>query len=166
MILGMSIETFTLLHTAISLIGIATGFIVLWGLLTSSRVELWTAAFLLTTILTSLTGFLFPFDKLLPSHIVGVISLAVLAIAVIALYLYRLAGAWRWIYVVTAVLALYLNVFVAVVQAFLKVPALHALAPTQGEPPFAVVQGLVLILFVAFGIVAAMKFRPAAALSV
>ena len=117
----------------------------------------WTATFLLTTILTSLTGFLFPFGPILPSHIVGAISLAVLAVAVVALYYYRLAGAWRWIYVTAAVLALYLNVFVGVVQAFLKVPALNALAPTQAEPPFAIAQGLVLILFIVLGIVAAMS---------
>ena len=165
MILGMSIQTFTHLHTAISLVGIATGFIVLWGMLSAKRAEFWTATFLLTTILTSLTGFLFPFGPILPSHIVGAISLAVLAVAVVALYYYRLAGAWRWIYVTAAVLALYLNVFVGVVQAFLKVPALNVLAPTQAEPPFAIAQGLVLILFIVLGIVAAMKFRPAAALS-
>src|SRR3954470_14181460 len=164
MILGMSLESFTLLHTAISLIGIASGLIVLWGMFSASRLELWTAVFLLTTILTSVTGFLFPASGILPSHIVGLISLLVLAVAVIALYYYQLAGPWRWIYVTSAVLALYLNVFVGVVQTFLKVPVFHALAPTQGEPPFAIAQGLVLIAFIVLGIVAAMKFRPAAVL--
>src|SRR4051812_29693867 len=107
MVLGMSLQTFTSVHVVISLIGIATGLIVLWGMFSSSRLELWTAVFLLTTILTSVTGFLFPFTTLLPSHITGIISLVVLAIAVIALYHYRLAGPWRWIYVATAVSALY-----------------------------------------------------------
>jgi hypothetical protein len=160
MVLGMSLQTFTLLHTVISLIGIATGFIVLWGMFSASRLELWTGVFLITTILTSVTGFLFPATAILPSHIFGVISLLVLAVAVVALYYYHLAGSWRWIYVVSAVLALYLNVFVGVVQTFLKIPAFHALAPTQAEPPFAVAQGIVLLIFIGFGIFAAMKFRP------
>jgi hypothetical protein len=165
MILGMTIQTFTQLHVAISLVGIATGFIVLWGMYRANRLELWTGAFLVTTILTSVTGFFFPATAILPSHVVGVISLVVLAVAVVALYHYRLAGRWRWIYVTSAVLALYLNVFVGVVQTFLKVPVFHALAPTQGEPAFAIAQGLVLVTFVALGIVAAMKFRPAAAMT-
>jgi len=163
MILGMSLQTFTSLHVIISLIGIATGLIVLRGLLNSNRMALWTGIFLLTTILTSVTGFLFPATAILPSHIVGLISLAVLAVAVAALYYYRLAGHWRWIYVVSAVLALYLNVFVGVVQTFLKVPVFHALAPTQAEPPFAIAQGIVLLIFIGLGIVAAIRFRPAAA---
>jgi hypothetical protein len=111
--------------------------------------------------LTSVTGFFFPFEHLLPSHIVGIVSLAVLAAAIVALYSGRLAGGWRWIYVVTAVLALYLNVFVAVVQAFQKIAFLHGLAPTQSEPPFAVAQGAVLIIFIVLGIVAVKRFHPA-----
>jgi hypothetical protein len=165
MVLGMSLQTFTLLHTAISLIGIATGFIVLWGMFGARRLELWTGVFLLTTILTSVTGFLFPATAILPSHIVGIISLLVLAVAVVALYYYRLAGSWRWIYVVSAVVALYLNVFVGVVQTFLKISVFHALAPTQAEPPFAIAQGIVLLIFIGFGIIAAMKFRPPPLLS-
>jgi hypothetical protein len=161
MILGMSLQAFTTLHTVISLIGIATGLYVLWGMFSAKRLELWTAIFLATTILTSVTGFFFPVSMILPSHIVGAISLLILAVAVVALYYYRLAGPWRWIYVVSAVIALYLNVFVGVVQTFLKIPFFHTLAPTQAEPPFAIAQGIVLLLFIVFGIIAAMKFRPA-----
>src|SRR5713226_2367030 len=133
MILGMSLATFTLAHVIISLIGIVAGIIVMFGLLGSNRMPGLTAIFLLFTILTSATGFLFPFDKLLPSHIIGILSLVLLAIACIALYGMKLSGAWRWIYAVTALLSLYFNVFVLVIQGFLKVPASHALAP--GDPP-------------------------------
>src|SRR5580700_8784536 len=162
MILGMSLSTFTMLHVIISLIGIVSGFVVLSGLLGSRTMPGMTALFLLTTILTSVTGFLFPFEKLLPSHMVGILSLVLLAIALIALYGMKLSGAWRWIYVVTAMVSLYLNVFVLVIQAFLKVPALTALAP--GNPPsgpvFAVVQGIVLVFFVVVIIGAVRRFRP------
>ena len=161
MILGMSTSSFTLLHVLISLIAILSGIVVVIGMTSSSRLEGLTALFLATTALTSVTGFFFHTAKLLPSHIVGIISLVVLAVSISALYLYRLAGAWRWIYVVTAVAALYLNVFVLVVQGFLKVPALHALAPTQNEPPFKIAQGLALVLFVVLGIMAVKRFRPA-----
>src|SRR5271169_4442955 len=136
MILGMTTATFTLLHVLISLIGIGSGFVVVSGLLTGKRLDGWTALFLATTVTTSVTGFLFPFDHLLPSHKVGIISLVVLAVAILACYALHLTGAWRRIYVVSALIALYLNVFVAVVQAFLKVPTLKAMAPTQTEPPF------------------------------
>ena len=150
MILGMSLSAFTMLHVIISLIGIVSGLVVLSGLLGSNRTPGMTALFLLTTILTSATGFLFPFEKLLPSHMIGILSLVLLAIACIALYVSKLSGSWRWIYVVTAMIALYFNVFVLVIQSFLKVPALTALAP--GNPPsgpvFAVVQGIVLLFFV------------------
>ena len=148
MVLGMSLSTFTLLHVIISLAGIGSGFIVLFGLLNGKRLDGWTAIFLTTTVLTSLTGFLFPFEGLKPSYIVGGISLVVLAIAIWARYGGRLAGASRWIYVVSAAVALYLNCFVAVVQAFLKIPALHALAPTGSEPPFLIAQTVVLAIFV------------------
>ncbi|MFZ1135006.1 MAG: hypothetical protein WAN69_08680 [Candidatus Korobacteraceae bacterium] len=148
MVLGMSLSTFTLLHVIISLVGIGSGFIVLFGLLNDKRLDGWTAIFLTTTVLTSLTGFLFPFEGLKPSYIVGGISLVVLAIAIWARYGGRLAGASRWIYVVSAAVALYLNCFVAVVQAFLKIPALHALAPTGSEPPFLIAQTVVLAIFV------------------
>jgi hypothetical protein len=160
MILGMSTSTFTLLHVVLSLVGIFAGFVVLLGMFGSKRFEGWTALFLATTVLTSVTGFPFPRDHILPSHIVGVISLVVLAIAIFALYSRRLAGPWRWVYVVGAVMALYLNVFVLVVQSFLKVPTLNALAPTQSEPPFIVAQSVVLVLFVVLGVLAVRSFHP------
>ena len=152
MVLGMSLSTFTMVHVIISLIGIVSGIIVMFGMLGSNRMPGMTAIFLLFTILTSATGFVFPFTQLLPSHMIGILSLVLLAIACIALYAMRLAGPWRWIYVVTALVSLYLNVFVLVIQGFLKVPALHALAPSvpPSEPPFAVVQGIVLLFFVLF----------------
>src|SRR5947209_16218329 len=135
MIFGMTTSTFTFVHVLISLVGIGSGFVVIFGLLAGKRLNGWTALFLATTVATSVTGFGFPFDHLLPSHKVGIISLLVLAIAILARYVFHLAGAWRWIYVVSAMIALYLNVFVGVVQSFLKAPALHALAPTGKEPP-------------------------------
>ena len=163
MILGMSLATFTLLHVIISVIGIASGLLVMFGLLGSNRKPGMTAIFLLTTILTSATGFLFPFTQLLPSHMVGILSLVLLAVACLALYGMKLSGAWRSIYVVTAMVSLYLNVFVFVIQGFLKVPFLHALAPSvpPSEPPFAVVQGLVLLFFVLVVIGSIRRFRPA-----
>ena len=159
MILGMTTSTFTLLHVLISLTGIGSGFIVVYGLLTGKRLDGWTAIFLATTVLTSLTGFLFPVEHLLPSHVVGVISLVVLAVAILARYALHLAHAWRWIYVVCAVLALYLNSFVAVVQSFLPVPALKALAPTQKEPPFLIAQLIVMALFIVLGTFGVKKFH-------
>jgi hypothetical protein len=160
MMLGMSLSTFTLIHVVISLVGIASGLVVLYGLLTGKRLDRWTALFLLTTVLTSVTGFGFPFDHLLPSHKVGIISLVLLALAIVARYALHMAGAWRWIYTVCAVMALYLNIFVLVVQSFEKVPALKTLAPTQSEPPFLVAQLIVLALFIVLGIFAVRKFHP------
>ena len=160
MIWGMTTSTFTALHVVISLIGIATGLIVLYGLLTAKRLDGLTAIFLLTTVLTSVTGFGFPFEHLLPSHKVGIISLVLLAIAILARYALHLAGAWRWIYVVSATMALYLNCFVLVVQSFEKVPALRAMAPTQSEPPFLVAQVIVLVVFIVLGVFAVKKFHP------
>ena len=163
MILGMSTSTFTAVHVVLSLIGIVSGLIVLFGMFSANRLTDWTALFLVSTVLTSVTGFFFPVDHLLPSHIVGIISLVVLAIAILARYVYRLAGPWRWIYVGGAVLALYLNVFVGVVQAFQKLPFLSRLAPTQSEPPFFVAQVIVMAIFVLLGIRAVMRFRPTTA---
>jgi hypothetical protein len=162
MVLGMSLSTFTMLHVIVSLIGVVSGLVVLSGLLGSKVMPSWTALFLVTTILTNATGFLFPFDKLLPSHIIAIISLVLLAIACIALYGMKLAGAWRWIYTLTALIALYLNVFVLVIQGFLKIGPLHALAPSvpPSEPPFAVVQGIILVFFVIAIIGAVRRFRP------
>ena len=161
MVLGLSLAAFTQLHVILSLIGIGAGIVVLFGMLGGKRRPGWTALFLATTVLTSVTGFLFPFQQLLPSHIVGIISLVALAIALFALYVRRLAGSWRWIYVVTAVFALYLNCFVGVVQAFLKQPFLKPLAPTQTEPPFVIAQGVVLLIFVVLGFLAVRAFHPA-----
>jgi len=163
MIFDMSLSTITTLHVIISLIGIASGIVVMFGLLGSNRMPGLTAIFLLFTILTSATGFLFPFEKLLPSHMIGMISLVLLAIACIALYGMKLSGGWRGIYVVTAMISLYLNVFVLVIQGFLKIGPLHALAPSvpPSEPPFAVVQGLVLMFFVIVIIGSVRRFRPA-----
>ncbi len=165
MILGMSLSAFTSLHVIISLIAIVSGIIVMFGLLGSRRRPGLTAIFLLLTILTSATGFLFPFEKLLPSHMIGILSLVLLAIACIALYAMKLSGAWRWIYVLTALVSLYLNVFVLIIQSFLKVGPLHALAPSvpPSEPPFAVVQGIVLLFFIIVIVGAVRRFRPIAA---
>ena len=151
------------IHVILSLIGILSGFVVLYGLLTGMSFSAWTAVFLATTILTSVTGFPLPPFGFDPPRAVGVISLVLLALAVAALYAFRLAGAWRWIYVGGAVAALYLNVFVAVAQAFQKLPFLHALAPTQSEPPFLVSQLVVLAAFVALGGASAIRFHPSIA---
>ena len=160
MIFGMT--TFTFVHVVISLLGIASGFVTMGGLLKGRRLDGWTAIFLATTIATSVTGFGFPFVRLLPSHVVGIISLVVLAVVVYARYARHMQKAWRWTYTIGAVLALYLNVFVLVVQLFQKVPSVKALAPTQSEPPFLIAQSIVLALFVALGIGAVLRFRPEA----
>jgi hypothetical protein len=156
----MGMSMFTAIHVALSLVGIVSGLVAVAGLLKSNLRAGWTLLFLATTVATSVTGFGFHRDQLLPSHIVGIISLVLLAVAILALYVFALSGAWRRIYVVTAVASLYLNVFVLIVQAFLKVPALHALAPTQNEPPFAIAQGITLIASIAIGTAAARKFHP------
>jgi len=153
---------FTIVHVIISLIGIGAGLVVVFGMLTAKRLDGWTAVFLASTLLTSLTGFGFPFEHLLPSHVVGLLSIVVLWVAILARYTFRLVGAWRAVYAIGAVVALYFNVFVLIVQLFRRVPALKALAPTQSEPPFAVTQLVVLALFVALGIAGAIKFRPGA----
>src|SRR5271168_2782948 len=159
MILGMTTATFTLVHVLLSLVGIAAGLLVVYGMLRGKRFDGATVVFLTTTVLTSLTGFLFPVEHILPSHVLGVISIVALAIALAARYGLHLSGAWRAIYVVCAFLALYLNVFVLVAQIFMKVPAAHALAPTQKEPPFLVAQLVVMAIFVVLGIFAVKKFR-------
>jgi len=155
----MTLSTYTFLHVLISLAGIGSGLVVLAGFLTDRRLDRWTAVFLTTTVATSLTGFGFPVDHVMPSHIVGSISLVVLAFAIAARYRFQMSGASRWIYVVGAVTALYLNVFVLVTQAFLKILALNALAPTQSEPPFAIVQLIVLAAFIGLGVAAVKKFQ-------
>lgn len=159
MVFGMTLAPYTLVHVVISLVGIGSGLVVLFGLLGGKRLVGWTGLFLATTVATSVTGFGFPVEHFLPSHGVGIISLVALAIAILALYAFHLAGGWRRTYVICAVLALYLNVFVAGVQSFEKIAPLRALAPTQSEPPFAIVQLAVLALFVGLGIAAARRFR-------
>ena len=157
----MDTQALVMLHTAISLIAIVAGLIVLQGLLTSNRLPATTFVFLLATAATSITGFVFfERDRILPSHVTGIIALAVLMPTLYAIYAARLFGIWRTVYVVGAVVSLYLNVFVLVVQAFLKLPALHALAPQGTEPPFVVAQGAVLLAFVIAGFFATRRFRP------
>jgi hypothetical protein len=162
MLLGLSLENFTLLHVIISLVAIASGLVVMFGMLSSQRMPTLTGIFLLTTILTSVTGLMFPFTELLPSHVLSIISLVLLAVACVALYGRHLAGVWRPVYVVTALVSLYLNVFVGVIQSFLKIPVLHALAP--GNPPnatiFAITQGIVLLLFAVAIFSVWRRFRP------
>lgn len=156
-----ALSAFTLFHVILSLVGIFSGFIVVYGLLTSRLFRGWTSIFLWSTVLTSVTGYFFPFQKLLPSHILGALSLIALAIAFYARYSRNLAGGWRRTYVVTAVLALYFNVFVLMVQLFTKVPSLHELAPTQSETPFKLAQPVALLVFLVLGCRAAKKFRTA-----
>jgi hypothetical protein len=168
MILGMSVAAFTQLHVIISLIAIISGIIAAVGLLRSRLMPAMTTLFLLTTVATSVTGFMFPtpvdaprvIGSLDPPKVIGVISLIFLALAILALYSYKLAGSWRGIYVISAIIALYFNCFVLVVQSFQKIAFFHALAPTQKEPPFAVAQAILLVLFVGLGIAAFRKFRP------
>ncbi|MGH8238174.1 MAG: hypothetical protein ACREXP_14295 [Steroidobacteraceae bacterium] len=159
-------QTFTLVHVVLSLIGIVAGLAVLFGLLRNNPLDNWTLWFLVTTVATTLTGFLFPFRGFTPAIGTGIVSSLALAATLPARYTFQLAGSWRWIYVVGAVVSLYLNCFVLVVQAFLKVPALHALAPQGTEPPFVLTQGLVLVLFVIAGFLAVRRFHPATAQAV
>jgi hypothetical protein len=165
MMLGLSLSAFTILHVIISLIAIVAGFVVMFGMLGSKAMPGLTGIFLLFTILTSVTGFMFPFEMLLPSHMLAILSLILLAVACIALYAMGLAGAWRPTFVVTALLSLYLNVFVLVTQIFLKTPALHEMNP--GNPPsgplFAAAQGVVLLFFVVMIVTDWRRFRPIAA---
>lgn len=160
MILGLSPEGFLLLHVAISMIGIFAGFVVMGGMYASNKLPTWTAIFLFTTILTSVTGFLFPITIFTPALAVGILSMVILLVALLALYVYRLAGWWRFVYVATALAALYLNVFVFIVQSFQKVTFLQHLAPKQAEPPFVFTQGVMLLTFVVLGLIALWKFHP------
>jgi hypothetical protein len=159
MIFGMSLATYTIVHVVISLIGIGTGLIVLFGMLGGNLLKPWNGIFLVTTVLTSITGFFFPFTKVTPGIILGILSLIVLAIALFALYVFHLDGGWRRTYAITALIALYFNIFVLIAQLFAKVPAIHALAPTGTEAPFKIVQLLLLVLFIVLITAAAKKFR-------
>jgi hypothetical protein len=171
MIVGMSVAAFTQLHVIISLVAIISGIIVALAMLGARRLPAMTALFLLATVATSVTGFMFDtpaeaphvIGSLDPAKVIGVISLIFLILAILALYSYRLAGSWRGVYVISALAALYFNCFVLVVQSFQKIPFFHALAPTQKEAPFAIAQAILLILFIGFGIAAFRKFRPIAA---
>ena len=157
----MILTIYTIIHVVISLVGIASGFVVMYGLFNGKQLDGWTRLFLATTVATSVTGFGFPVHQFLPSHAVGILSLIVLTLAILARYTFHLAGAWRRVYVVGAATALYLNVFVGIVQAFQKVPALKAMAPTQSELPFKLTQLVVITLFAGLTIVAAKRFRIA-----
>jgi hypothetical protein len=157
---GIPTDLLLQIHVILSLVGIVAGLVVLYGLLTAKRLDGWTALFLATTVLTSVTGFPLPPYGFDPPRAVGVISLVLLAVAIAALYAFRLHGAWRWIYVATAMAALYLNCFVAVVQSFQKLAFLQPLAPTQSEPPFLIAQLVLLAAFVVLGILAAKRFHP------
>jgi hypothetical protein len=160
---GIPTDIFLDIHVALSLIGLVFGLIVLYGLLSGEVFGVWTALFLLAMILTNVTGFPLPPFGLDPPRMVGILSLVLLAIAVLAIYVFRLRGAWRWIYVVTAMIALYLDAFVGVIQAFAKLTFLHSLAPTQSEPPFLIVQVIALVIFVALGFLAVRRFHPESA---
>lgn len=163
MILGMSLSTFTTLHVIISLIAIVTGFIAVFGMLQSRRMPCWTSIFLWTTVLTSVTGFMFPNTSVTPGIIVGIISMILLAVAFFALYAKHLDVAWRWVYVWSAIAALWFNVFVGIVQSFQKIAFLNALAAKGSEPPFQIVQGAALVLLVVLAIMAVRNFHPRAA---
>ena len=156
----MILQIYTIIHTLVSLVAIFTGLVVLFGLLADKRLDGWTKWFLIAAVATTVTGFFFPFHGFTPAIGLGLISLPVLALAIYARYPKDLAGAWRWIYVIGAVISLYFNVFVGVVQSFEKIPALKAMAPTQSEPPFKLTQLMVLALFVVLTFVAAIRFRP------
>jgi hypothetical protein len=161
MILGLSLEQFTYLHVFLSLVGIAAGIFIVFGLLTSRKLPILSALFLVTTAATSLTGFLFPFKGVTPGIILGILSLIVLILAIVALYVGKLAGAWRGTYVISACVAFYFNFFVLIAQSFAKVPALHAIAPTQASPAFGITQLAVLVIFILLTVRSFKKFRPA-----
>jgi len=160
MVLGMT--TFTAIHVLLSLIGIGSGLVVLFGLITANAMSGWTLLFLVTTLATSVTGFFFPFHGFTPALAVGILSTFILVVVIAARYRFHLTEAWRWVYVVGAVTALYFNSFVLVVQAFLKIPGLHVLAPTGSERPFALMQALVLVFYLVTGTLAIKGFRRAA----
>ncbi|PYL42567.1 MAG: hypothetical protein DMF42_06510 [Verrucomicrobia bacterium] len=156
----MILQIYTVIHTLISLVAIFTGLVVVVGMLGGKRLDGWTKWFLITAVATTITGFFFPFHGFTPAIGLGIISLPFLALTIFARYAKHLAGAWRWIFVIGAVICLYFNLFVAVVQTFEKIPALHAMAPTQTEPPFKLTQLVVLLVSILLAIGAAIRFRP------
>jgi hypothetical protein len=156
----MILHIYTIIHTLISLVGIFTGLVVLFGLLAGKRLDGWTKWFLITNVATSVTGFFFPFHGFTPAYPVGAICLVALGLAIFARCRQQLAGAWRWVYVIGAMIALYFNVFVGIVMAFRRIPALHAIAPTQTEPPFQTTQLVTLTLFVVLTVIALIRFHP------
>ena len=160
MILGLSLVQFTYLHVFMSLIGIGAGIFIIFGLLTSRRLSILTSLFLITTVLTSLTGFLYPFNGMTPGIVLGILSMIALILAIVGLYVRKLAGAWRGIYVVSVIVAFYFNFFVLVAQAFDKVPVLHAVAPSQKSPGFMIKQLAVLLIFILLTVRAVKKFHP------
>lgn len=160
MILGLSLVQFTYLHVFLSLVGLGAGIFIAYGLLTSQKLSILTSLFLVTTIATSLTGFLFPFNGVTPGIILGILSMIVLVLAIVALYVKKLAGPWRGTYVISAMLAYYFNFFVLVAQSFAKVPALHSIAPTQASPGFGLTQAAVLVIFILLTTRAFKKFHP------
>ena len=160
MILGLSLVQFTYLHVFMSLIGIGAGIFIIFGLLTSRRLSILTSLFLITTVLTSLTGFLYPFNGMTPGIVLGILSMIALILAIVGLYVRKLAGAWRGIYVVSVIVAFYFNFFVLVAQAFDKVPVLHAVAPSQKSPGFMITQLAVLLIFILLTARAVKKFHP------
>ncbi len=162
MLLGLSLANFTILHVIISLVQLVSGIALVAGMLGSRIDTRWTLTYLLSAILTCVTGFMFPVTGFLPSHGVGILSLILLVLMIVALYGFKLHGAWRWVYAVSTVITVYFSAFVTVVQSFLKVPPLHALAPGGSEPPFAIAQGVLLVIFIVLGIMAFRSFRPLA----
>jgi hypothetical protein len=161
MVFGIiSLSLYTTIHVIISLVAIAAGFIAVIEMIGNKPLGFWNSLFLWTTIATSVTGFGFPIAGVTPGIVVGVISLVLLAVALFAVYAQHLAGPWRWVYVVTAIAALWFNVFVGIVQSFQKIASLKALAPTQAEPPFQIAQGVALVLLVILAVLAVRKFRP------
>jgi hypothetical protein len=149
-------------HVGLSLVGIATGFVVIWGLINSKALNGLTAVFLATTLLTSLTGFLFPFHGVTPGIIIGVISTVILIVAILARYRFAMFGPWRPIYTIAAVLAQYLNFFVLIVQSFQKIPALNSLGPEPSSPVQAVAHLVALVGFIGLGVLATRRFYTTA----
>lgn len=161
----VDLATYTAIHTIISIVQLVSGFVVVYALLKSQSAPGWTLLYIVTAIATSVTGFGFPFVKFLPSHVFAIISLVLFALVILGRYVFHYAGAWRWIYAIGMVVTVYLDAFVAIFQSFLKIPAIHALAPTQSEPPFAIAQGVLLVIAVALIIAITIRFRPAAAVA-